>query len=160
MSRLLPTAPRCLSIRLCIEVCHIHSHCDLRLLYGKDYGCAPGVIRRCGLRVDVHRTVFFGYQARRFFEPDGGAIYACSCPVDLPQLSLYLADSPGHDILGQLARGIHLRFYDACPCCGDSSPGDIWRKAAVKLELTSSKSLLPGTTLPAVWHTMAAGAAP
>jgi hypothetical protein len=37
--------------------------------------------------------------------------------------------------------------------------GIFWRKAAVKLELTSSKSLLPGTTLPAVWHTMAAGTA-
>ena len=36
----------------------------------------------------------------------------------------------------------------------------LWRNAAVKLELkaTSSKNLLPGTTLPAIWHTIAAGA--
>ena len=39
--------------------------------------------------------------------------------------------------------------------------GILWRKAAVTLELkaTLSKNLLPGTTPPAVWHTIAAGAA-
>lgn len=39
--------------------------------------------------------------------------------------------------------------------------GILWRKAAVKLELTStlSKGRLPGTTAPAIWHTIAAGAA-
>ena len=39
--------------------------------------------------------------------------------------------------------------------------GILWRKAAVKLELkaTPPKNLLPGTTTPAVWHTIAAGAA-
>ena len=39
--------------------------------------------------------------------------------------------------------------------------GILWRKAAVKLELkaTPPKNLLTGTTTPAVWHTIAAGAA-
>ena len=39
--------------------------------------------------------------------------------------------------------------------------GILWRKAAVTLELTAtlSKNQLPGTTPPAIWHTMAAGAA-
>lgn len=39
--------------------------------------------------------------------------------------------------------------------------GMFWRKAAVKLELkaTQPNDLLPGTTTPAVWHTIAAGAA-
>ncbi len=51
-------------------------------------------------------------------------------------------------------------FISLTPVVAIRLLGIFWRKAAVKLELTTTppRNLLPGTTPPAVWHTIAAGA--